>query len=182
MTLYVAFLRGINVGGHNLVKMNEIRHKLESLGYDNVSSFRASGNILFKSDQDPTVIVEEIQDELCSLVNDDVKVFLRTSSQIEEIVGSNPFGETGQEAMLYITFIPEEASIDTKIPLLSPKSDVEIILVANGVVFSQTSKYKGRFGTPNKFIETEFKVPATTRNWNTIKGVLEMIHREYNLG
>ncbi|MGY5874928.1 MAG: DUF1697 domain-containing protein [Candidatus Thorarchaeota archaeon] len=179
MTLYIAFLRGINVGGRNLVKMAGICQSLKSAGFDNISSYRASGNILLEADENPNLVIEKIQEVLNKLVNKEIIVFLRTGPQIEEFIRIDPFAEPDLDTKSYVTFIPEDSSSRMDFPLVSPKSDLEIILVKEGVVFSQAYKHKDRFGIPNKFIETEFKIPATTRNWNTIKGVLEKINRDY---
>ncbi len=59
MAVYVAFLRGINVGGRNLIKMKEVCQEFESIGREKVSSFRASGNILFISELEPADVVEK---------------------------------------------------------------------------------------------------------------------------
>ncbi len=61
-------------------------------------------------------------------------------------------------------------------PLISPNLDVEMILTKGRAVFSKAYMRKGRFGVPNSLIETRFKIPATTRNWNTIRGIAEAIN------
>ena len=181
MTLYVAFLRGINVGGRNLLKMQDVRQRFTVLGFGNVSSYKASGNILFETDVKPEDIVKKVKGELLELSGRDLGVFLRTSSQIREIIELNPFkGREADSSKLYITFIPHRPSEEVKSPLWSRNNDVELILVRNGEVFSQTFLHKGRFGAPNKFVENEFEVPATTRNWNTIRGIHEKIIQDYS--
>ena len=82
-------------------------------------------------------------------------------------------------AKLYVTFIPTKTQIDLALPLQSPQKDVELFLAANSNLFSQAYPRKGRYGTPNKFIEKELQVPATTRNWNTIKVISEILNRDY---
>lgn len=181
MTLHVVFLRGINVGGRNLLKMQEVRQRFADLGFGNVSSYKASGNILFETDVKPDDIVKKVKEDLLELSGRDLEVFLRTSSQIRKIIELNPFkGREADSSKLYITFIPHKTSEEVKLPLWSRNNDVEIILARNGEVFSQTFLHKGRFGAPNKFVENEFEVPATTRNWNTIRGIHEKFIREYS--
>ena len=178
MTVYVAFLRGINVGGRNLIKMKDICQKFEFIGLENVSSYRASGNILFITEADG--VINRIKDELHDLTGRDIEVFLRTSSEIEEILNLNPFRKReSSSAKLYVTFIPTKTQIDLALPLHTPPKDVELFLAANSNLFSQAYPRKGRYGAPNKFIENELQVPATTRNWNTIKGIFEILNRDY---
>ena len=181
MTSYVVFLRGINVGGRNLLKMVDVRQKLTFLGFDNVSSYKASGNILFETDMKPDDIVRKVKGELFELSGRDLEIYLRTSSQIREIIELDPFkGREADSSKLYITFIPHRQSEEVKLPLWARNNDVEIFLVRNGEVFSQTFLHRGRFGAPNKLIENEFEVPATTRNWNTIRGIHEKIIQDHS--
>lgn len=181
MAVYVAFLRGINVGGRNLLKMKDICQKFESIGLEKVSSFRASGNILFISELESIDVGDRTKEELRKLVERDIEVFLRTSSQIEEIMKLNPFREReSSSAKQFVTFIPTEIQTDLILPFFSPHRDVELFLVANGNLFSQAQLRKGRYGAPNKIIEKELNVPATTRNWNTIKGISEILKRDYS--
>ena len=180
MTLFIAFLRGVNVGGRNLVSMKEICHKLTTLGLESVSSYRTSGNILFEVDMEQDTITDRIQKTLCEFIGKEVKVFLRTSTQIQEIVDLDPFSETKLDPVkFFITFTPYECPGDIRVPLKSPNLDVEVILVRDSEIFSRAYLRKGRYGAPNKFIETEFKIPATTRNWNTIIGLKDIIDRDY---
>lgn len=80
MTLYAAFIRGINVGGHNLLKMKEICQIFASLGFKNVSSYKQTGNILFESNSDPNTLSNRIQKELNQSTGKNVEIFLQTSS------------------------------------------------------------------------------------------------------
>ncbi len=181
MTFYVAFLRGINVGGRNLLKMQDVRQRFMALGFGNVSSYKTSGNILFETAGKPDDIVKKVKEELLELSGRDLEVFLRTSLQIREIIELNPFkGREADSSKLYVTFIQHKPSEVVNLPLWSRNNDVEIILLRNAEVFSQTFLHKGRFGAPNKFVENEFEVSATTRNWNTIRGIHEKIIQDYS--
>ncbi len=180
MTLYVSFLRGINVGGHNLLKMHDVRHRFTDLGFANVSSYKASGNILFETDMKPDDVVKSIKVALDKLCGREIEVFLRTSSQIKEIVDTNPFkGRNADLSKLFVTFIHSKLAREVNLPIWSRNKDVEIFLVRSGEVFSQTFLYKERYGAPNKLVENKFNLPATTRNWNTIKGIHEKVIPNY---
>ena len=181
MTLFVAFLRGINVGGRNLLKMQDVCLSFSDLGFEKVSSYKASGNILFETDMKQDDIVKKVKDELLKLSGRDLEIFLQTSSQIREIIELDPFkGRKVDPSKTYITFISQKPSEEVKLPLWSRNNDVEITLVRNSEVFSRTFLHKGRFGAPNKYVENEFEVTATTRNWNTIRGIHEKIIQDYS--
>lgn len=173
MTQYVAFLRGINVGGHNLVKMEDLRQLFLSLGFNNVKSYINSGNIIFETSEiDLNAIIKGIHRELNELLDGDVKVFLRDMPQVEEITQLNPFNDIeSQTTKLYVTFLSDEPSRKIRLPLNSPDMDVEVIFMTNREAFSLARRKNGRFGFPNKFIETRLGVSATTRSWTTVKRI-----------
>jgi uncharacterized protein (DUF1697 family) len=91
-TVYVAFLRGINVGGHNIVPKVKLLKVFVSQGYQNVCVYKQSENIIFQTDQtNEEVIRKGIQKELHALLGKDIEVFLRSLSYLQELVKSNPF-------------------------------------------------------------------------------------------
>lgn len=177
---YVAFLRGINVGGHNLLKMKDLCQRLVSLGFNNVSSYKQSGNIIFETlDDDSNIISKGIQRELYKLLRSEVRVFLRTVPQVEEIVQLNPFKEIkSHTTKLFVTFLSDKPHRKPKLPLKSPNMEVEVILIRNREAFSLAYKKNGRFGVPNNFIEARLGVSATTRNWTTLEGIKARV--DYN--
>ena len=93
---YAAFLRGINVGGHR-VKMDRLRTMLEELGLADVSTFLASGNVMFSSDSDdPKGLRDGIEAHLERGLGYEVPVFLRSPAELEQIVAFRPPESTGQ--------------------------------------------------------------------------------------
>ena len=154
--------------------MEKLRQQINSLGFKNVSTYKQSGNIIFTtSNNNSNLISRNIQRELHKLLGVDVKVFLRTMMEVENIVQLNPFKKVkSNTAKLYVTFLPAELSRKTRLPLKSTNKDVEIILLRNCEAFSLAHKKKGRFGYPTNFIEKKFQVLTTTRNWKTIKGIV----------
>ena len=180
MILYVAFLRGINVGGRKLLKMQDVRQRFSNIGFRKVTSYKASGNILFETDMKPDDVVSIVKEGLLELSGQKLEVFLRSSTQITEVIELDPFrGREADPSKLYVTFIPVAQLKEVKLPLWSKNKDVELILLREYEFFSQTFQHKGRYGSPNKLVENEFQVPATARNWNTVRGIHEKIIRDY---
>src|SRR5271157_3782146 len=173
MTQYVAFLRGVNVGGHNLLKMKYLRQYFISSGSNNVSSYKQSGNIIFEtSGNDPYVIEKKIEKELFQSTGANIQVFLRTMPQIRGMVALDPFKDFRSDTTkLFVTFLSNEPSIKPGLPLRSPGHDVEVICIRNSDAFSIAYENKGRFGAPNGCLEAPLKLYATTLNWNTIKRI-----------
>ncbi|EKQ57484.1 MULTISPECIES: DUF1697 domain-containing protein [unclassified Clostridium] len=93
MTIFIALLRGINVGGKNIIKMNDLKSVLESIGLSEVQTYIQSGNVLFKSSEDKGMLIEKIEQEIEKAFGFSVAVILRTSKEIEQIIKNCPFSE-----------------------------------------------------------------------------------------
>jgi uncharacterized protein (DUF1697 family) len=178
MTKYVAFLRAINVGGKNLIKMDELKKIFKSVGCEDVRTYIQSGNVTFNSKiSDENSLIMKMESELHKNLSDDVVIFLRTSEDFNSIINLNPFLKLKSSipTKLYVTFLKDELKLKLKLPFLSPKKDVEVIQIKDREVYCITSEIKGSYGFPNLFIEKEFGIKATTRNWNTIIKVYDLM-------
>lgn len=177
MIKYFAFLRAINVGGKNLIKMEDLKKIFESLGFKNVRTYIQSGNVIFETpEKSKEKIIKRTEKELHKYLGEDVLVFLRTFPEIEAIIKSNPFKKikTAPSTKLYLSFLRTELKSKLKLPYLSAKKDIEIIAIRNCDLYCITPEIKGRFGFPNNFIEKEFGIPSTTRNWNTVTKIISL--------
>lgn len=171
MIKYFAFLRAVNVGGKNIIKMDILKKVFESLGFKNVRTFIQSGNVIFESsEKNKGVIIKKCEVALHKHLGNDVLSFVRTKSELEAIIKLDPFKKikTAVSSKLYFSFLRDEIKKKPKLPHLSSKKDVEIIAIKNCDVYSISKEINGRFGFPNNFLEKEFGISATTRNWNTI--------------
>lgn len=178
---YVAFLRGINVGGKSIVKMEELRKMFSSLGFTNVSTLLNSGNVIF----DPPVGGEEtksdllrkrIEEKLEKTFGRSIGVLLRTSEQLQKLVARNPFKNVSvtPQTRLYITFLSEKPVGSLKIPYQSQEKDVRILSASKDEVVSVITLSTGKNTTDlMKILEKEFGKKITTRNWNTVLKVLK---------
>lgn len=153
--------------------MEDLCQRFVALGFNDVSSYKQSGNIIFEtSDIDLSAIGREIQGELFDLVGRDVKVFLRPMSQLKEIVRQDPFKQVmARTTKLYVTFLSDEPSRRPKVPLRSPGNTVEIICLRNRAAFCLCRNKDGRYSYPNDFVEARLGVLATTRSWTVVKGI-----------
>jgi len=173
MPKYVAFLRGINVGGKNIVKKEMLQEAFTSLGYEHVSVWKQSGNVIFEtSDSDLEQIKLAIQKKLKSLLGNNIGVILRSFYYLEELVKSNTFRNLDEKGASYlVTFLSTETA-ESVLHLKIPKSTAEIIRIDKHEAYSVTHGH-GEGGLPNPFLEKKLKTQATTRNWNTIKEIVQ---------
>ena len=168
---YIALLRGINVGGKNLIPMEKLKLLFKDLGFENIRTYIQSGNVLFESpEKKESVLIKKLESSLQKILDNEVAVFIRKREDFETIRSLNPFGkiDTAPDAKFYVSFLQEPLRRKPALPIVSPKKDVEIIEIKNREIFSLTAEINGRFGFPNNFVESEFDIPATTRNWNTV--------------
>ncbi len=170
MATYIALLRGINMAGHKVIKMEDLRLCFESMRFKNVRTYIQSGNVVFESlEFGAHELAKKINKGLKKSFGHDVAIFLRTIEQFERIVNENPFQKikVDSKSKPFVTFIGERLKPKPTLPIFSPKKDIEIISITNLELYSWGHEVKGQRGFPNSFIEKEFGVSATTRNWNT---------------
>jgi len=169
MIKYAAFLRAINVGGHGLIKMNDLRKSFESLGLKNVRTYIQSGNVLFESpEKNPDILREKIEKRLHKMLEYEVTTFLRTDEEMNDIVEHNPFSDAklSKDLVLYVAFLPEEPGKNLKDSLISFNNKNEICKVRNREVYCLIGK-KVKTLFSNNWLEKKLGMRATTRNWTT---------------
>ncbi len=170
---YVAFLRGVNVGGKT-VRMAELKKLFESLGFGNVSTYKASGNVIFDSDGSEATLTKKIENGLHKLIGKETRAILRPLDHLKGMVESEPFRgvEVTPETRLYVTFLPGRPSSKMK-DYESPDGDFRF-RVSDEDIYSVLILSPKR-GTVDLmgFIEKEFGSDITTRNWNTIVGIVQ---------
>jgi len=177
MTKFAAFLRGINVGGNKLIKMEDLKKCFASAGFKNVKTILASGNVLFESsNSDEDVLANKIADKLKSELGHDVGIQIRSIDEIQKLADRDPFKKikVTPETRLYVTFLPEKPKSKLKIPYASPEKDFRILEVTNREICSVVDLNLGR-GTVEamSILDKEFGKNITTRNWNTVGKILK---------
>jgi uncharacterized protein (DUF1697 family) len=175
MTKYVAFLRGINVGGKKIIKMEILRGIFEALGMSNVQTYIASGNVLF----DTRARSEKaLRSKLESGMGHEVRVALFEFPEVASIVDQDPFKgiKATPDVALFVTFLAEKPKQSPKLPFVFAKENLEVIaLVGRAAFIVARRKQNGMFGFPNDFIEKQFGVTGTTRNWNTVQKIAALV-------
>lgn len=174
-TTYIAFLRGINVGAHNRMKMEELRELCRSLGLENVQTYIQSGNVAFGAAE---ANGDALGDELEAAIEDsfgyDISVMVRTRAELDEVVARQPFEEPSDEnTKRYVTFLGEEPGDERIQALLAAQNEAEEFAVNGPTVYSRVDGDElenGRFTDAGKILD----VPATRRTWNVVEKVLEL--------
>jgi uncharacterized protein (DUF1697 family) len=175
---YIAFLRAINVGGHAVVSMADLKRAFVNAGAENVSTYIQSGNVIFDAPASSAAqarLFTAIQTNLDTLIGKKVDVMYRTDADLQGIIKADPFKgiDVQGDLKLYVTFLKDKPARKPRLPLIVEKDGLEIINVRGNDIFVVSRPVgKGRYGVPNLFFEKEFGIPATTRNWNTVRKIL----------
>ncbi|MDQ3193556.1 MAG: DUF1697 domain-containing protein [Bacteroidota bacterium] len=172
MTKFIAFLRGINVGGNRSVKMEELKKTFESSGFKNVKTVLASGNVIFETKQsNTTAISKKIEDDLKMDFGIEINVMIRSIEELKSLADADPFKgiDVTPETRLYVTFTSEKFKSKLKIPYETPDKNFKILRVTDNDVCSVlTLTPENKTVELMGIIEKEFGKKVTTRNWNTI--------------
>jgi uncharacterized protein (DUF1697 family) len=171
MTTYIALLRGINVSGKKLIKMEDLRVIFESLQYNNVKTYIQSGNVFFSSTQASAKLLSgEIEKKLQNALGYTVAVLLRTLSELDEVIRNNPFKENKakKNEKIHVTFLAAEPDSEAILNLESFRNETDDFRVMNREVYILCRGGYGKTLFSNNFFEKKLGVLATTRNWDTI--------------
>lgn len=174
MSTTVALLRGINVGGHR-VKMDRLRGLFEEMGFADVSTFIASGNVLFTTDAtNAATLAGRIEADLAEALGYEVSVFLRTAEELTEVAA---FEESAPEHVaLYVTFLQEPLPPEARAALEALTSDVDSFLFAEREVYWVLQCKMSESPLFGAGIERAFQgVPVTTRNMNTVRRLVARV-------
>jgi uncharacterized protein (DUF1697 family) len=163
---YFAFLRGINVTGRNMLRMEDLRVLCTSLGYDNVRTLLQSGNVIFETKRKPTAaqIAEAVRES--SGLN--IKVMLRNEAELRSAVERNPFVPVRDPSSLLVFFLDGEPK--GKIVYSGP----EPFHVDGRELYVDFVEGVGRSKLTTALIERSLGVSGTARNWNTVNKLLAL--------
>jgi uncharacterized protein (DUF1697 family) len=173
---HAAFLRGINMIGRRTVKMAELRRIFESLGFSDVATVLASGNVVFASRRSNVrALARSIDRGLKRALGYPVGVLVRSFDELEAIAATDPFRgiPRGPRTKLLITLLSKAPAGDLRTPYKSAEADFTVLRVTDGTVFSVVRLAEGKRSSGiMSFLERRFGTAQTTRSWNTIQKVL----------
>jgi uncharacterized protein (DUF1697 family) len=173
---YVTFLRGINVGGKNMIKMELLREMFSSIGFENVKSYINSGNVIFETvESDDNVLSAKIAAAITATFSFKINVMTRTIAEIENLVKNNPFaGQFENDKDLHVFFLDEDLSDEKRELLLTQANENEMFAFKPRTIFCflRISILDSIVG--KGFIDKKLKVSATARNWRTVNKILEI--------
>lgn len=175
---YLALLRGINVGGNNIIKMADLRSCLERNRFHNVQTYIQSGNVIFASEQSRTSTLTTLEKVLSKEFAYEASVVLRTFEEVEKTIASMPTSwRSPDDLRCNIAFVKEPTTAQEVLNECEPREGIDKVCIGPGVVYMST-KLKGitKSGI-NKLIGKKIYREITIRNLRTTQKIFEMMKR-----
>jgi uncharacterized protein (DUF1697 family) len=178
--VYLALLRGINVGGKNKVPMGELKACFEELGYEKVQTYIASGNVIFKSNKSSAELTDEIQEALpkkFKLDSELVTTLVLSHDQLKKVVEQAPKGfgaEPGKyhSDAIFLMGIPS----DEAIRIFNPREGVDNIWPGGSAIYSQRLSAQRTKSRLSKAFSSPLYKHMTVRSWGTTASLLELMN------
>lgn len=172
MPRVVAFLRAINVGGRNIVAMTRLREIFEELGFQDVETFIASGNVIFTTPSSNSGALEKkIESRLEKALGYEVKTFLRTDAEVAAIACYKPFAPAALNtaAALNVAFLSEPLAAEGRKVVAAFKTDIDDFHVKGREVYWLCRESQSRSKFSNARFEKQLRIAATFRGIRTIE-------------
>lgn len=174
MASYIAFLRAINLGSSRRVKMDRLREVFVDLGFDNVRTYIASGNVFFDSpSRSKAELTAKIEKRLEAEFGFAIPTMVRTIAEVEKAIARNSFRDVSvdKDTRLVVLFadgpVPKRA-----LPIESPKGDITIVDATNSEIFVVMRIIGGRVPNPATSLKKEYGVETTARFAHTLEKIV----------
>jgi uncharacterized protein (DUF1697 family) len=181
VTSHLVLLRGINVGGRNKVPMAQLRSVLEDLGFSNVSTYIASGNVLLDSELSAAKVASTIEDALpkaFKLHSELVRIAVLSRAELEAVVKRRPKGFGDQPAKYHSDAIfLMGIDGDEALAVFSPRDGVDSVWPGDGVIYSQRLSAERTKSRLNRIMGTPAYGSMTIRSWQTTMALLELMRK-----
>ena len=175
---YISVLRGINVSGQKKIKMADLNELYQSLGFEGVSTYIQSGNVIFQSSStDKDGLKRTIEKAIEGKYDFHVPVIIRTEQELREIMGSCPYEEAKIKengTKVLVTFLQSTPSSENREALKEHVKSPEKLSIHGKEVYLYCQNGYGKSKLSNTFIENMLDTSATTRNWKSVRKLCEL--------
>lgn len=173
-------LRGINVSGRKIVRMEQLRQSCAALGFGGVQTYVQSGNIIFAdAGRSPARLSKFIADAILRDFGFAAPVLVKTSNEMRDVIAKNPFlkEEAIDRSKLHVTFLFDAAPNDGLKKLAAISSGPDRFYATGRKIYLYCPGGYGRTKLSNSALEKALSVEATTRNWRTVETLFEMVSK-----
>jgi uncharacterized protein (DUF1697 family) len=172
---YVALLRGINVGGNNLIKMSALKACFEAQGFTDVSTFIASGNVLFSATGSAPALTARIETALSAEFGYRATVMVRSAAELKKVVGKAPRGFGKSAKYRYdVAFVRKPTTPSRAVKVLPRREGVDQIWAGPGVIYFSRLVARASQSKMAQVITLPLYKDLTIRNWNTTSALARL--------
>ncbi len=179
METYVALLRGINVGGKNLIKMPALKACFETGGFEDVTTYIQSGNVIFRSARSASAAMTRRIEEMLTATfgHYTASVVLRTRAQMRAVVNGAPkgFGSEPAEYRYNVIFLKEPVTARAALKAVPTREGVDAAHAGTGVLYFSNLMSRASQSRLSKLVSLPIYQSMTIRNWNTTTKLLAMM-------
>jgi len=179
MIRYLALLRGINVGGNNIIKMADLKRCFQDLGLKDVVTYIQSGNVLFMSaDKNRSKMEDGIEQSLSKRFNYKSRVVLVTDKDLKKMVEAAPkgFGKSPDKYRYDVIFLKEPMTPKEAMKSITPREGVDTADAGKGAIYISRLIAKAGQSYLSKVVQTKAYQFMTIRNWNTTTKLLAIAY------
>ncbi len=178
-TVFVALLRGVNVGGNNMISMRSLKESFETMGFTNVTTYINSGNIIFQSkEDDPRKLERKIEQMLSSDYQLSSKVVIRSLSEMEKLVKALPRDWGGDSGWRYnVIFLRHSIDSEKILAEIAFKSDIEQVLYRPGALLWSVEASQATRSQMVKLPSRKMYQDMTVRNLNTTRKLYDLMKK-----
>jgi uncharacterized protein (DUF1697 family) len=174
--IYLALLRGINVGGKNKVEMARLKRLFESLGSSDVRTYINSGNVIFLDDRDSNKLQRLIEKAIAAEFGFDVLVLVRDLASMTSVVKAIPASWKDDATMrCYVMFLWEEVDKRSVLKRLTIKEGLDDVKYVSGAVIWRVDRDELTRSGMMKLTSDELYQQMTIRNCNTVRKLADMM-------
>ncbi|MGH2712014.1 MAG: DUF1697 domain-containing protein [Actinomycetota bacterium] len=178
MARYVALLRGINVGGKNQIRMADLKACFGDLGFENVATYIASGNVLFDSgERSSTKLTKNIEEALTKTFRYEATVVVRSKAQLRKVVEEAPKGYGSQPSRYRsdVLFLMPPLTSAATIKSIPTKEGVDQVHAGQGVLYFSRLTSKATSSRLSRLISMPIYRSITIRSWSTTVKLQELM-------
>ena len=180
VAVIISMLRGVNVGGHNVIKMEELRALYASLKLRDAQSYVQSGNVIFRTDErDIDSLTKRVQGGIERKFGCTTDVICRTVAEMRDVIARNPFAKRRgiEPGKLLVVFLASDPGAEARAKVLRIKIEPEELRIDGRELYIYFPNGQGQSKMSWAAVNKALGTPGTGRNWNSVVKMLEMAEK-----
>lgn len=172
---YVCFLRAINVGGNNIIKMDDLKKVFESIGCIKVDTYIQTGNVFFKSAASEKTLKSKIEKAIEQQLKKDIEVSVLSFSRLQQLLQKNPANKKPytNAFKIYVGFFMDKLSRKPKLPISTPDGAYELVYPDTELVILVRHTQKGNYSQYKKLTEKTLPTTITLRTFGVVEKMIQ---------